>query len=454
MVENIEESIKHNADHLAQELKWLDQMISFRMSEYFGKSEESDQIESVPEAPSFDMSESVYSRFIQMYELSTLERLALILSLAPSLMPSLLDDFFIKDKEKGKSFTCFGGAPAINHSGFLPTGETFLFIAAGHDLSLRFQLLGIFGPDHVFAKHGVIDLEPANRNEPYMSGPIVISREFIDLFSHGKYAKPTYGQNFPAKELTTTHTWDDLVLDNKTLDEIHELKIWVEHGKTLMEDWGMKRKLKPGYLTLFHGPPGTGKTLTASLIAKLVDKPLYRIDLSLIVSKYIGETEKNLSTIFDQAENKNWILFFDEADALFGKRTKVSDAHDRYANQEVSYLLQRVEDFSGLVILASNLKANMDEAFVRRFQSIIYFPLPTTEQRHILWQKSFSPASSLEEEIDLYAIADKFELSGGAIMNIVRYASLRAISRASLTILKSELMEGIRREFRKDGKLV
>lgn len=454
MVEDIEESIKKNSEHLTQELQWLEDVISFRMSEYFRGTEEKKKVVLMPEAPKYDLPGSVYSRFIEMYELSMLERLALILSLAPSLMPSLLDNFFIKDKEKGKSFTCFGGAPAINHSGFLPTGETFLFIAAGHNLRLRFKLLGVFGPDHVFAKHGVIDLEPASKNEPYMSGAIVISREFIDLFSLGKYAKPTYGQNFPAKELITTHTWDDLVLDHKTLDEIQELKIWVEHGKTLMEDWGMGRKLKPGYLSLFHGPPGTGKTLTASLIAKLVNKPLYRIDLSLIVSKYIGETEKNLSTIFDQAENKNWILFFDEADALFGKRTKVSDAHDRYANQEVSYLLQRVEDFSGLVILASNLKANMDEAFVRRFQSIIYFPLPTTEQRHTLWQKSFSPASSLEEGIDLYEIADKFELSGGAIMNIVRYASLRAISRASLTITKSELMEGIRREFRKDGKLV
>jgi SpoVK/Ycf46/Vps4 family AAA+-type ATPase len=138
-----------------------------------------------------------------------------------------------------------------------------------------------------------------------------------------------------------------------------------------------EKQTEQGYRALFHGPPGTGKTLTAALVGKEFDIPVYRIDLSMVVSKYIGETEKNLELLFDRAEKKGWILFFDEADALFGKRTDVKDAHDRFTNQEVSYLLQRIEDYNGLVILATNMKSNIDEAFIRRLHLVIHFPLPS-----------------------------------------------------------------------------
>lgn len=450
-LEEIEQK-RQNADHISAELDWLERVINYRIRENFDDAFEKD--DSILRAPVLSEPESVYSRFVRMFALKNDERLALILCLAPTLRPQVLDAFFLRDQNTNRGFSRFGGAPTTGYNGFLPTGETFLFLAAGDDLFARFELYRIFATDHVFAEHNVIELQAAARNEPYLSGVLAVGREFVDLFTNGESGKPTFGQNFPAKELKTNYEWDDLVLDTKTIEEIDELKIWIDHGKTLMEDWEMGRKLKPGYLSLFHGPPGTGKTLTANLLAKTVNKPLYRIDLSLVVSKYIGETEKNLASVFDQAENKNWILFFDEADALFGKRTKVSDAHDRYANQEVSYLLQRVEDFSGLVILASNLKSNMDEAFIRRFQSIIYFPLPSVEERLTLWENSFSKFSILDESIDLREIAEKYELSGGAIMNIVRYCSLRTLSKGSNVILKAELVRGIKREFRKDGKLV
>ena len=146
--------------------------------------------------------------------------------------------------------------------------------------------------------------------------------------------------------------WDDLVLDDLVHEQVQEINTWLEHGATLMSDWGLYRKIKPGYRSLFYGPPGTGKTLTASLLGKTSGRDVYRIDLSMVVSKYIGETEKNLSKIFDTAENKNWILFFDEADSLFGKRTATNSSNDRHANQQTAHLLQRVEDFPGVVILA------------------------------------------------------------------------------------------------------
>jgi SpoVK/Ycf46/Vps4 family AAA+-type ATPase len=174
----------------------------------------------------------------------------------------------------------------------------------------------------------------------------------------------------------------------------------------------------------------------------------------LVISKYIGETEKNLSKIFDQAENKNWILFFDEADALFGKRTKVTDAHDRYANQEVSYLLQRIEDHDGVVILASNLKENMDDAFTRRFESIINFPMPDAEERFKIWKNGFSEKSTLDEDVNLEQISLNYELSGGAIMNIVRYASLAALRKGQNIITDQFIQDGIRKELEKEGRTI
>jgi len=179
---------------------------------------------------------------------------------------------------------------------------------------------------------------------------------------------------------------------------------------------------------------------------------VFRIDLSMVVSKYIGETEKNLSTLFDRAMNKNWILFFDEADALFGSRTEVRDSHDRYANQEVSYLLQRVENYNGIIILASNLKGNMDRAFSRRFQSMIKFKIPDAEQRRRLWVNSFSQATVLENGFPLHDLAKTYELAGGSIINVVQYASLKAAERGDNIILYNDVKTGVIRELSKEGK--
>ena len=209
---------------------------------------------------------------------------------------------------------------------------------------------------------------------------------------------------------------------------------------------------RQGYTSLFYGPPGTGKTLSACLLGKLCDCEVYKIDLSMVVSKYIGETEKNLARVFDQAENQRWILFFDEADALFGKRTTVSDSHDRYANQEVSFLLQRIEEFNGVVILASNLKGNIDDAFLRRFQSVVNFPLPRASDRLRLWSEAFPPRVTLDPRLDLPRLAERHELSGGTIMNVSRYASLRALARGDTVIRAADVEEGIRRELNKEGR--
>jgi SpoVK/Ycf46/Vps4 family AAA+-type ATPase len=216
---------------------------------------------------------------------------------------------------------------------------------------------------------------------------------------------------------------------------------------------GNGKKIKPGYRALFYGPSGTGKTLTATLLGKQFEKEVYRIDLSQVVSKYIGETEKNLEKIFNKAEHKDWILFFDEADALFGKRSNIQSAHDKYANQEVSYLLQRVEDFPGLVILASNNKNNIDGAFIRRFNSIIHFPFPSPKEREAIWKIAFPPKATADRELDLAAIAAKYELSGSAIVSVLHYASLQTIYRNSVLLLKKDILEGIKREYEKEERV-
>ena len=287
-----------------------------------------------------------------------------------------------------------------------------------------------------------------------MSGRIVFSKDFAELMILGKINKPQFSMKFPAEIIETAMEWDDLVLTEETDRQIQELHTWITHGDTLMEEWGMHKKLKPGYRVLFHGPPGTGKTLTATLLGKYTGRDVFKIDLSMVVSKFIGETEKNLANLLAKAEKTENILFFDESDALFGKRTNVRDAHDKYANQEVSYLLQRIENYRGLVILASNLKSNIDDAFVRRFQSIIHFPLPKSHERLLIWQKAFPPKVRLHNNVDLTQVARKYELSGAEIMNIVQYACLCALGDNKKTIYPEYISNGIQREFQKGGRIM
>jgi len=239
-----------------------------------------------------------------------------------------------------------------------------------------------------------------------------------------------------------------------TLQHIRKIENWITYNDTLLQEWGMRKKIKPGYRALFYGPPGTGKTLTATLLGKYTGKNVFRIDLSRVVSKYIGETEKNLANLFDKAEHKNWILFFDEADAFFGKRTDIRDAHDKYANQEVAYLLQRIESHNGLVILATNKRDNIDEAFARRFQAIIHFPMPRPEERHKIWLKAVPQQLGINDDIDWQEVADRFELTGAGIMNVIHFCAVEALADESQSVDLKRLEAAILREFVKEGKVV
>lgn len=437
-----------NADDLNAELDWLKQVIDTRLKLFFAQECAYQGIEEI-QPPA--LTSSSYARCIEHYQFGFAERVTLALALTPVLRPELLDVFFLKNQLFDRRFSEFGGYFESNNSGFLPTVQTLLFILSGDNLPERLALQSLFERGHPFIGQHILHLQNLE-NGPLLNASLLLSEEYAVLLTTGQRYRPHFGSQFPAQLIETGLGVEDLVLHPGTLKQVLEIQTWIAHGPTLMHDWGMMHKLRPGYRGLFYGPPGTGKTMTACILGKITGRDVYKVDLSLVVSKYIGETEKNLGKVFDEAEHRDWILFFDEADALFGKRSEIQDAHDRYANQETAFLLQRLECFDGIAILASNWRDNLDEAFARRFESMIYFPLPRPEERLRLWQQGFSSKAKLHADIDLMKIARDHEFAGGAILNAIRYASLQALARNSDTIVLEELLQGIRKEYAKTGK--
>ncbi|MEM6719516.1 MAG: ATP-binding protein [Bacteroidota bacterium] len=439
---------------LYEEIDWLQQVINQVISVYL-QHEDIDDIHwteiPMPEVSELD---TPYANMLREWNLTNIERIALILAITPHIRPETLDIFFGQNSIYNRGFTEFGGMIDKSHSGFLPTGQTLLFLITALNPEWYVEVMTLFESEHTFQKEQVLDIEMTEHYIPRFNGVLSINNRWLHYFITGEKPKLEHSVTFPAQKITTKLEWEDVVLNPDIMDQVTELKTWLIHKDTLLEEWGLSKRLKPGYRALFYGPPGTGKTLTVSLLGKNLGLDVYRVDLSMIVSKYIGETEKNLSRIFDTAAHQNWILFFDEADALFGKRTKADSSNDRHANQQTAYLLQRIEDFPGFIILASNLRANMDEAFSRRFQSIIHFKMPSVEERFTLWQKAFSGTCALADDIDLYSIAENYELAGGAIINVLRYCALAAIQRGDTVVNKQELITGIRREMKKENKTI
>ena len=431
-----------NAHDLEQELSWLTRILDARFKLYFEQESEHSAISDI--TPDLSHAESAYADFVRRHRLGFDERIAIALAMAHHLRPHLLDRFHIKNSAFDRKYTEFGGV-IDRHGDFIPTGETLAFICAGDDLGKRLELLRLFAQDHVFHQRDILRLDMQQPDLPLLKAPLRLGDDCLSACT-GQPNKHHLSTDFPARLIQTQLEWSDLVLHPGTLAQVQEIEIWLRHCDTLMNEWEMGAKLRPGYRALFYGPPGTGKTITACLLGKATSREVYKVDLSLVVSKYIGETEKNLARVFDQAQHKDWLLFFDEADALFGKRSGTNNSNDRHANQEVSFLLQRIETFDGIAILASNLKDNMDAAFARRFESVIYFPMPRPEERLRLWEQGFSTKARFAENVNLNKIAEEHELCGGSIMNVVRYASLQALESGDNQVTQEVLERGIRRE--------
>jgi SpoVK/Ycf46/Vps4 family AAA+-type ATPase len=257
-----------------------------------------------------------------------------------------------------------------------------------------------------------------------------------------------------ATRLTSRFTWEDLVLPGRQRGLLRSISSFLRHRDQVLADWGYERTSggREGLKVLFAGESGTGKTMAASVVANDLGLELFAIDLATVVSKYVGETEQNLERIFTAADGSNAILFFDEADALFGRRSEVADSHDRYANIEVAYLLQRIEAYPGAVVLATNLKQNLDEAFLRRLDFVIDFPFPEADDRRRIWRLAIPPEAPVADDVDIEFPADRFKLSGGSIRNCSLAAAFEAAA-AGKAIGMAHFVRAVATEYSKLGRL-
>ncbi len=437
---------------LANDISWLESIIETALALYFKNDSKYQTITDIHPIQPHDHDTSAYTRVVRKYDLSFQERLMLILALMPHVKPQGLDLFLIKNKNLDREFSEFGGVKDEKYNGFVPTLETVCFLLGGADmLEKRLDFMKTIHKNHILYREGILYAE----NYPVqLQERLQLSEEYLSMIITGEKYTPSYSSKFPARQITTKLEWNDLILEKHVKEQLLEILQWLQHSNLILDQWEMDKTLKSGYRVLFYGAPGTGKTLAATLLGKATDQPVFRVDLSMIVSKYIGETEKNLGRLFDIAESKDWILFFDEADALFSKRTQTNSSNDRHANQEVAYLLQRIEEFDGLVILATNLQTNIDEAFLRRFQSTVNFPKPKYKERKLLWKHLVGDVFEIEEgnEEIIDAIAKKYELSGGEMINVVRYCAIQAANRGEKKISASNIMTGIKREYHKSNK--
>ncbi|WP_327310821.1 MULTISPECIES: ATP-binding protein [unclassified Streptomyces] len=275
-----------------------------------------------------------------------------------------------------------------------------------------------------------------------------------DHVRQGARAQNAAGLDRLARRIEPTVTWNDLVLPPDTHAQLRELTARARHRDRVLGEWGMRPGggRGRGVSALFAGDSGTGKTMSAEVIAADLGLDLYTVDLATVIDKYVGETEKNLERIFSEAAGVNGVLLFDEADAIFGKRSDVKDAHDRYANVESAYLLQRMESFDGLAILATNLRANLDDAFTRRLDLVIDFPVPDPEQRLVLWERCLGPVLPRGKDLDLAFCAENFELAGGNIRSIAVTSAYLAADTDGLVTMPT-LIHAIQREYQKLGRL-
>lgn len=429
---------------LYHDINWLKSFIKNRLEFYFkGEPFVANTSELYDQQKNTSEEADKYQKICSELKFNIEEKLILLICLAPHVKPEIFDFLRISNSEIKSKFSEFGGKFSENPVGFTPTIQTIFFLVYGGDIEKLPTLFSLLDESNPLIKENILKVN-TNSSDIFLNHTVTISEEIEQkvIFKKGNYS-PRFNTKFPAKKLTRDITLDQLILSETIKNEIDLIEKWLQVSQNQeAEDLG-------GFKTLFYGPPGTGKSVTASALGIKYNIDVYRIDSSQLVSKYIGETEQNLKNLFDIASNKNWILFFDEADSLFSKRTEVNTSNDRFANQQTNYLLQLVEDYNGLVVLATNNKPNMDKAFVRRFSSMIFFGVPNNLERKNLWE-SYLPKTNTDQ-IDLSAISMKYQFTGGTIKSACDYLKLKFFD-DPLKIQTNDLEEACKRELKKYGK--
>lgn len=424
---------------LRHALEMLDAVIHVRLEERRGGAEhrplsiEGDG-EGIPGLERYD-GVGPLAAAIGMAELTAAEALILVAAVAP-----LVDERF--DAMYGQ-LTDRQGVTGL-------TGEVARTLVA-RSFSARLDAAALLGPLGTLRASGLLTLEPPDA----LTGRLIPEPGLASWVLGLPAPEPHATSDFPARPLTTVHTMADVVLAPRTRARLTQLQDRVRLRERVVDDWGFGRHHDntSGLVALFHGPPGTGKTMTAGAIAGAAGLPAYTIDLSALVSKYIGETEKALAKVFDRAARERCVLVFDEADAIFGTRTEVSDAHDRYANQEVSYLLTRVESHPGVVILTTNLAGNIDEAFRRRIHIDVEFLPPGASEREAIWKAAIPRELPISPGVDLQALADRYAITGAQIRDSLVDAAFAAAA-AQTDVSHDLLISAIKRQYDKAGRTV
>jgi hypothetical protein len=433
-----------NAIALEQEFQWFAKIIENRLSIYFQQTEQASDMFSDVVLPDLSSYDDMYSRVVREYNMSLEERVVLLLALAPHVCPQLLDLFFLRNTNYDRGFTQFGGLKGYNHAGFIPTVETALFLLAGENLEKRFQLLSLFSDHHYFQKNKILLLGSITSGEPSASRMLSVSDEYLHHFISNEMNKSVGSAIFPAQLVTTNLEWEDLVLADEIIDQVMQIRAWITHGHQLMEEWGMKKWLKPGYRAVFYGVAGTGKTLTAALLGKTAGLDVCKIDLSIFRSGHNHEIKQFISDLIDQAQRKNWILLFDLGDDSYSEKSlAVNNGYQQPQFIQLPFLLRSLENFSGVAIFIADLSTPLNKCFYSGLQSVIHFPVPSFRERKALWLQAFSKNTSLQKELHFDEIASRYEITGGAIMEVSRQAMLRALQRGDQTIQLNDLLKSL-----------
>ncbi len=445
------EKMTDNLQGMLLGMEWLSTIIQHRTSK--DETQRNTSLESMVVYQKEEAKSTLYKLCFDL-KLSLADKLLLVLAYTAQFKPALLDPLLAHKVESKTRYREYGGVIDSTDGKLVPTLQTAVYLLAGQDDVKAGIYYETLRNSPLFAEQ-VLRLRPVKSDQDHpLYHTLELNLAYYHFLTNGKKPKYEESEDFPAYLLQTNKNFEDLILKATTLEHLQAPMNFVRYYDALFADQDTLRIIKPGYVVMLYGPPGTGKTMTAAVMGKALDVDVYAVNLSRIVSKYIGETEKNLEKVFNLLSDKRCILFFDEADALFGKRTEVSDAKDRYANQEVAYLLQKIEQFPGLVILASNFRQNLDDAFKRRIINSILIPPPDQELRTILWQRSIPPAFRYEEEDMPARLAERYSLTGANIANIIKLSCIEALSQGS-SILSTPILEHhIKFELIKEGKNV